>query len=333
MNTNHFGLYFLMNTFNYELRYLFPEMNTLNIAVGINGMQQNSLNKGSEFLLPEYELFDIGAFAIAKKSIGQLDISGGLRFDSRNEQGKDLYLDQEGNIVSIPDINSEHKFSAFNTSFNGISGSIGFTYQFSEHFFTKFNVSRGFRAPNIGELGANGIHEGTLRYKIGDPKLKAEQSLQLDYALGLNLLHVTADIDLFSNTIDHFIFSHKLQSAFGGDSINQGYSTFKFASGNAHLYGGEVTIDIHPHPFDWLHFENSPPYVQSTQKNQSDSTKYLPFTPPVKYSSELKASSKTIGKYLSNSYIEFGIEHCFKQIIFTPHSILRPLLPVILYST
>jgi iron complex outermembrane receptor protein len=313
LNKNQFGLYFLMNTFNYELRYLFPEMNTLNISVGVNGMKQNSLNKGTEFLVPEYDLFDIGLFAIAKKTIGKLDLSGGLRFDSRTEQGIDLYLDHEGNVVTSPDFNSIHKFTAFNNTFSSISGSLGFTYQFTEHIFTKFNVSRGFRAPNIGELGANGIHEGTLRYEIGDPKLKAEQSTQLDYALGLNLLHVTADIDLFSNTIDNFIYAHKLQSAFGGDSLNQGYSSFKFASGNAHLYGGEITIDIHPHPYDWLHFENSLSYVQSTQSNQPDSSKYLPFTPPAKYSSELKASTKTLGKYLTNAYIEFGVEHYFKQ--------------------
>ena len=53
-------------------------------------MYQNSQNKGTEFLIPDYNLFDIGLFAIAKKSWNKLDISGGLRYDSRTENGKDF---------------------------------------------------------------------------------------------------------------------------------------------------------------------------------------------------------------------------------------------------
>ena len=34
-------------------------------------------------------------------------------------------------------------------------------------------------------------------------------------------------------------------------------SAFQFVQGNANLLGGEIIVDIHPHPFDWLHFENS----------------------------------------------------------------------------
>ena len=313
LDKNNYGLYFLLNTINYELRYILPEINNFTISFGVNGMNQKSQNKGTEFLVPEYDLFDIGVFAVAKKTFGKLDISGGLRFDSRTQNGKDLYLDPEGKIVTTPDLNSNHLFTAFQSSFSGISGSIGSTYQFSEHVFTKINLSRGFRAPNIGELGANGVHDGTIRYEIGNPNLKPENSLQLDYALGLNLQHVTAEVDVFSNSIDNFIFSRKIESVFGGDSLTQGYSTFQFVSGNANLFGGEISIDIHPHPLDWLHFENSISYVQSKQNNQPDSTTFLPLTPATKFSSELQASTKTLGRCLANAYIEIGFDHYFKQ--------------------
>lgn len=313
LEKDHYGLYFLLNTINYDARYILPEKNNLNISFGVNGMQQTSQNKGTEFLVPEYNLFDVGVFVILKKSIGKLDIGGGLRFDSRTEQGEDLYLDAEGNKVNGQDPNAYHQFAAFNSTFTGISGSIGASYQFTENIYTKVNASRGFRAPSIGELAANGVHDGTIRYEIGDPKLKAENSLQLDYAMGVNYEHINAELDLFSNNISNFIFSRKLESVFGGDSISQGYSTFKFVSGEAHLFGGEITIDIHPHPLDWLHFENSFSYVQASQKDQPDSTKYLPFTPAAKFTSELKATSKKLGKYFANSYIKIGVDNYFKQ--------------------
>ena len=314
LDENHYGLYFMLNTINYDLRYIFPEKSNLNLSVGVNGMKQISQNKGTEFLVPEYDLFDVGLFVIAKKNLGKLDISGGLRYDSRMEHGKDLYLNSFGEAISpLEGLLPIRKFSAFSKTFTGISGSIGATYQFSDNSFTKINLSRGFRAPNIGEIGANGVHDGTARFEIGNPKLIAESSLQFDFALGLNSEHVTAEIDLFSNTIHNFIFSRKLESVVKGDSLSDGYSTFKFVSGEANLMGGEISVDIHPHPLDWLHFENSFSLVQSVQKNQPDSTKYLPFTPAPKFTTELKATTRKLGKYLANSYLKIGVDNYFEQ--------------------
>ncbi len=313
LKENQYGLYFLLNTINYDVRYVLPEKNNFNFSFGANGMEQTSENKGSEFLIPEYNLFDIGVFAIAKKTIDKLDISGGIRYDSRNEHGKDLFLNAEGEKINGNTPDAFHQFSTFNSTFTGISGSLGATYQFSENVFTKLNISRGFRAPNIAEISANGVHEGTVNYIIGVPTLKAESSLQLDFALGLNSEHVTAEIDLFNNSINDFIFLSKLQSISGGDSLTDDFSTFKYSSGDANLSGGEISIDIHPHPLDWLHFENSFSYVLAVQKNQPDSTKYLPFTPAPKFSSDLKATIKKSGKNLANAYIKIGLDNYFPQ--------------------
>ncbi|MBK6965167.1 MAG: TonB-dependent receptor [Bacteroidales bacterium] len=308
LNKDDYGLYFLLNTLNYDLRYNFPEIKNLSISTGINGMLQNSLNKGSEFLIPDYNLFDFGLFVIAKKTVGQLDLSAGLRYDTRNVTGKDLYLNSLGEEVSNTDTSSIRQFAAFSSNFTGISGSFGATLQLSEKVYTKLNFSRGFRAPNISEISANGTHEGSINYIIGDPGLKAENSFQLDYAVGFNAMHISGEIDLFSNFINNYIFLSKLQGVNGGDSITDGYSTFRYATGNAQIFGGEFTLDIHPHPLDWLHFENTISYVQSVQKNQPDSAKYLPYTPAPRLTSELRASKKKLGKSLVNAYTKFEVE-------------------------
>jgi iron complex outermembrane receptor protein len=313
LKPTEYGLYFLLNTINYDLRYVLPEKKNFNVSFGVNGMQQTSQNKGTEFLVPEYRLFDIGAFTIIHKSFEKLDISGGIRYDSRSERSKDLFLNTKGEKTETPDTASYHQFSKFNSAFSGISGSIGATYQFSEKVYAKLNASRGYRAPNIAELSANGIHEGTIRYELGDPHLKAESSLQLDAALGLNTEHISAEINVFSNSIDHFIFLRQLNAVNGGDSISQGFNTFQYVAGNANLMGGEITIDIHPHPLDWLHFENAFSFVQAIQAGQADSTKYLPFTPAPKLQSELRADIKKAGKLLKNAYVKIGLENYFEQ--------------------
>ena len=312
LTPNEYGLFFLLNTLNYDARYIFPEKNNWNMAVGVSGMQQQSQNKGAEFLVPEYHLFDIGGFVFAKKAMGKLDISGGLRYDTRMQHGDDLYLNADGQPVPAAPL-STHRFTAFDKTFTGVSGSVGATYQISDAVFTKVNLSRGFRAPNISELGANGVHDGTVRYEIGNPNLKPETSFQWDYALGLNTEHVTAELDVFGNNIQNFIFPRKLNSVLGGDSLREGLQTFQYVAADARLWGGELSIDVHPHPVDWLHFENTFSFVNAQQTNQPDSTKYLPFTPPAKWTSEVRANAKVLTKSIKNVYAKVGLEYYFGQ--------------------
>ncbi len=310
---NEYGLYFYLNTLNYEAHYNYPINNNIDLSFGTNGMYQNSQNKGNEFMIPDYNLFDSGFFALAKKSWEKWTLSCGVRYDLRNENGKSLWLDTNGKKSENPDITSKQQFFAFHSKYQGISGSIGTTYQINDILYTKLNFSKGFRAPNIAEISANGKHEGTVQYLIGSPYLKSEDSYQIDYAFGINSEHAALELDLFYNQISNYIFLEKLQSTFGADSLTNGYQTFKYSQGNASLFGGEITLDIHPHPLDWLHFENSFSYVQSTLSNHPDSMRYLPLTPAPKLYSEIKAYNKNIGEYFSNSYVSIGVEYYFKQ--------------------
>lgn len=307
-----YGLFFLLNTLNYDFKYVLPEKNNWKLTAGISGMRQQSENRGTEFLVPEYALFDFGVYAIASKRIGKLDISGGLRYDTRSEDGHSLYLNENGEVVSASEPNATERFSAFSRTFSGISGSIGATWQISESVYSKLNVSRGFRAPNIAELGSNGVHEGTQRYEIGNASLKPETSLQLDYALGLITTHVSAELNVFTNAVNHYIFSNKLSSQ-EPDPLFGNLPAFRFTEGNARFYGGEFQIDIHPHPLDWLHLENSFSFVNGTLKNQPDESRYLPFIPAPVWISDVKAEFDKVNRFLANSYISVGIEKNWKQ--------------------
>jgi iron complex outermembrane receptor protein len=313
LQPSNYGLFFLMNTFSYDAKYNVYENEKSSISIGLNGMFQNSKNKGSEFLIPEYSLFDIGSYIIAKKQLGKFDIGGGLRFDSRNENTTALWLDKNEKISSASNPNSIQKFQSASNKFSGYSGSLGVAYKISKNYYTKLNFSKGFRAPNIAELASNGVHEGTLRYELGDANLKAESSLQTDYTLGINSKHISAELNLFDNYIHNFIFLRKLNSAFGGDSILSRVPSFKFQQGDANLCGGEISVDIHPHPLDWLHIENSFSYVRAKQLKQSDSTSNLPFIPAPRFQSEIKIEKQKFTKHIRNAYFKIGFEYNFAQ--------------------
>lgn len=311
LSPDEYGLYFQLHTVNYDFRYSLPEIDGYKIVAGANGMYQHSLNKGSEFLIPEYNLFDVGVFALASRTFDKMDVSGGIRFDLRNLHGGALYLNGDQEVVQPDDAGAREKFADFSRHIKGVSGSLGFAYQLTDAWFTKLNFSHGFRAPNISELASNGEHEGTIRYEIGNPDLKAEKSWQADWAIGFSSPLISGELSLFANRINNYIFSHKLTDADGSDLFTDGYRTYRYTSGDARIWGGEISVDIHP--VERLHFQNAFSYVNSEQLHQPDSTKYLPFTPAPKLVSELRYDLVRHGKVLNNAYISIGVDCYLRQ--------------------
>lgn len=316
------GLFLQLSTYSYDLKYYFKERERLSITTGINGMyQDNNVTKGTEFIIPSYHQFDFGPFIFAKKTIGKLEIAGGVRYDFRNFSNQDLYEDIDpsngfGHVVKGADtVGANHIFTAYQHTFSGGSGSFGMSYKINDQFSVKANIGRGYRAPNISEISANGVHPGTNMYQIGNLNFKPEFNLQEDFGVEFNSTHVTINADAFNNNIQNYIYNEKLESKLGGDSIIvPGNQTFKFVASRANLYGGELSIDIHPHPWDWLHFENSLSVVYAVNKGVpgegkiSDSSKYLPFIPPLHTISELRANIKKAGNTFANAFVKVQYE-------------------------
>lgn len=302
---NEAGLFFDMNTITYNAQFGFPEVKEWHVTTGVTGMYQQSKNKAEEVLIPEYNLFDIGGFVYAQRYFDKFTLSGGARYDRRSVDSKEFF---EGPAL---------KFEAFDKSFSNISGSIGFSYEPADFLTLKANIARGFRAPNIAELGSNGVHEGTFRYEYGNKDLKSETSLQFDGGVEVNYEHFNLGITGFYNSMNNFIFYRKLESIFGGDSIinvnGDDITAFQFNQNNAKLSGLEVSLDIHPHPLDWLHFENSISFVRGRFDEKVGATDNLPLIPAPKFSSELGTNFKKRGKALRNFYCKVGMETNFKQ--------------------
>jgi iron complex outermembrane receptor protein len=269
-------------------------------------MQQQNQNLGIEYLIPAYHFNDVGGFMYTKKTFNKLTVSGGARYNNRK-------------LISMPlEEGGNTKFASFNKNFGNVSASIGATYDITETVTAKLNVARGFRAPNIAELSANGVHEGTIKYEYGNTELKSETSLETDAGIDLYTQHITFSGSIFLNNIQHYIFSRKLNSVFGGDSIpvvanTEGFSAFKYFQTTASLYGAEIMLDIHPHPLDWLHFQNTFSYVRATSGFKTDSTENLPNIPPARWLLELQANIKNAGPVIRNLYFNIGTDCTFKQ--------------------
>jgi iron complex outermembrane receptor protein len=304
---------FLQQTINYDIGYELAETNNWKVSIGANGMDQSFKNQGTAFLFPEYHSLDIGLYSLAQKTIHQLTLSGGLRFDNRQFKGDDLFTGPHGERLSGPSADATQQFKAYASNFSGVSGSIGATYDFSSLVYAKINIARGYRAPNVAESGSNGIHDGTPFYEIGDANLKAESSLQADAVIGLHSNNFTVETTLFSNQINNYIFPIKLASALGGDSLREAAPAFKFIAGDAVLKGGEIIVNYHPQLLKWLRWENAFSFISAIQKNQNDSSKYLPYTPPGKLQTKCWFSFNNNEQSIRNIYLSIGVDHFFEQ--------------------
>ncbi len=298
-------LFFDLGTFNYSAIFHLAEKNSWRTAIGVNGMAQSNKNKGTEVLIPEYSLFDIGTFIFSQKSWDKVTISGGVRFDNRSLDSKAF---QEGTDI---------KFTAFNKGFSNFSGSAGISYLPSKLVTLKFNIARGFRAPTVAELSSNGVHEGTNRYEFGDTRLKSETSWQADGGIELESQHVSLEATLFSNNISNFIFYRKLAAAGGGDStveVNGNFiPAYRFDQSPARLAGLELRLDIHPHPLDWLHFENTFSFVNARFRDIIDGSKNIPFVPAARLLSELRGDFFQKGKTFRNLSLSVEVDRTFDQ--------------------
>ena len=307
-------LFFDLKTFNYAVQYLQAEKNNWKNTYGVNGMQQINTNRGEQVLVPNYTSFDIGAFYYTQKRINKTIWSGGFRYDQKfmNYINPAQFLCPPGMAcIALYDPKESNK------KFSNISGAIGVAHDLSEKLTIKFNIARGFRAPNMAELASFGAHEGTNRFEYGNEALISEKSLQFDAALEWSNEHMSVAGNVFYNTVNDYIFYQKLTAKSGGDSIivenGDDLYAFAFRQKDAHLYGAELNVDFHPHPLDWLHVENSVSLIRGQFKEALDGSTNLLGIPSARWLSEIRIEMFKKSKAIRNSFINFQLDNVFAQ--------------------
>lgn len=309
------SLDFLLHTLTYDARYSYNGSDSWKLTGGLGGMFQRSLNKGEEYLIPAYRLFDLGAFLTVNKTWKQWTFSGGIRYDTRHLHSYQLIEEEE------------ERFGDFTRNFNALSASLGAVYRAGQHLNIRTNIARGFRAPNLSELGSNGIHHGTLHYEVGNRDLRPEHSWQGDLGFDFSSRYLSAELALFLNRIENYIFTEAVPE----DVESEDYTTFRYTQGDALLKGFEMSLDLHP--IHQLHIGAAFSTVDARQLHQPFETRYLPQTPAPRITSEVKWEFTHNGDHHSevphhaherkehhrldhifdNAYVSIGLEHNFRQ--------------------
>ncbi|HEX8326299.1 MAG TPA: TonB-dependent receptor [Hymenobacter sp.] len=327
--TSQPGLALRLTTYTYDLRYHLPDWKGLQVSVGSNGMGQlNRHQDATDFPIPNYDLLDAGGFLLLKKPFGKLEVSGGLRYDTRLVSWNDFYV--AFNPATGFDTRAQpgaagatRQFPAFERRYQGVSASLGASYVATEELTLRANLARGYRAPNIPEIGSNGLDPGAHIVYLGNRNFQPEFSWQQDVGVLWHQPTVDASVEVFHNYVQNFIYQARLLDDTGQPVvIVPGNTTYQFQQAAARLYGLEASLSVRPAALPWLAWNSSAAYVTGENadatvlERQGSAARYLPLIPPLRGRSELRATLPTGSGRLSGTYFRATVDGSARQTRF-----------------
>jgi iron complex outermembrane recepter protein len=265
-------------------------------SIGSQGYYQTNKNVGSRTIIPDATQVESSFFSYLKLNFKMLILEGGARYDYRN-----ITTFATGLINTDP-ASPGANVKPFNKSYNALNGSIGMSLFNSGTFNLKTNFSSGYRAGNLAELSSNGLHEGTIRYEIGNTDLKIEQNFCGDIYLGYNSDLFKVSVSAYYNQFLNYIYLAPTPKQYIGFDI------FEYKQQDAVIEGTEAQLEIHPFKNNVINWISSYSYIIG----KAASGEYLPFIPAPKLNSDILLTKKLNKKITSLSF-KPGISYVFEQ--------------------
>jgi iron complex outermembrane recepter protein len=183
MNESNIDLDIEVDRIDGKLALVHPKVGIFDGEIGIEGYdKEQRVQKGH--LVPNADESGKAIYLFEEADVGQWILQWGLRYDTREVNPHALH----------------------SRDFSAVGGSFGATYKLTDHWNIATNLSRGFRAPSIFELYADGVHGGVQAYQIGNVDLREETTLGGDLSLRYSDLTTNATLTLYRTYVDNYIY-------------------------------------------------------------------------------------------------------------------------------
>jgi len=286
------SLEMLLSTFLYNLQWIKTLNATTELIVGNQSIFENNTNFGSRKIIPDANMIESGGSVFIKKTFNKIIMETGAGVTVRNiNTFKTIGVNTPGREIQ-----------PFNKTKPSVNGALGFSFNPDKYLNAKVNISTGFRSGNLAELSSNGLHEGTLRWEVGDPNLKIEQNINSDVSLNYNSNNFLFSASLFYNHFANYIYLS------GTGTQYLGFDVFHYLQSDADLYGGEASFGIHNSAAKRLSYQST----FSSVIGKLTSGKYLPFIPADKLHQEIVYSFDDKNKTVQYS-VNLNADNVFAQ--------------------
>ncbi|HET6837233.1 MAG TPA: TonB-dependent receptor [Gemmatimonadales bacterium] len=289
----------LARTYSGDVRLHHPIVGGLAGIIGVSALRNQFEKFGEETLIPNHEYDNLAVYAFEQTETGPWSFSFGARYDHRRLNVED---DADLGVVSQ------------RRTYNSLTGNLGVLYRVAEPVAVVLNVGRGYRSPSAFDLFSNGVHEGTLRFERGDSTLVNETSINSDLAVRVQAQSVTAELGVFANFIDNYIYPDPT----GELDSESGLQIFNLTQGNARLTGVEAVVEYHAARF--IHLRGTADYTRG-QNRTTDNP--LPFVAPFRATYSVRFEGGEHG-WVLNPYLSLGGESNGRQSRLDPEDFAPP---------
>ncbi|MFM8331894.1 MAG: TonB-dependent receptor, partial [Candidatus Methylumidiphilus sp.] len=182
---------------SYESRLEMPHkpLGPLRGVVGFQSINSDFQAIGVEAVVPKSLIDTYGLFAVEAFDVGPVTYELGVRVEHQSISPENLsgrnFLPISGSASGLWKINDQHQMS------------LGFT--------------QSQRAPAVQELYTYGVHNATHSFEIGDAHLNKEVSYNLDLGYRFKADWLNAEINVFNNWVNNYIYQRRDSVAFNTD--------------------------------------------------------------------------------------------------------------------
>lgn len=255
-------------------------------SAGFNGITQGNVRQYL-FLIPNFRNYGAGLFAIERYAVGPWTLEAGLRYDYRwlrayflNETTKQTYY-------------TTHDWKNAN-------GSLGVAYQLRTNLTLTANFSTAWRAPNVADLYADGLHQSAVAYERGNPNLQPEQAYTGNLVLAYAGKRLSGEIGVYNNLIHNYIYLRP-------DSVpiirqRGAFPAYSYTQVRAIFRGVDASLTYKLTEHLTLTTKNSLLFAYNHQNAGPDDNTYLVFVPPNRSDNSLRYDWAQWGR-LSNLYV------------------------------
>lgn len=255
------GTIFTNESWEGRLELLQRRIGALSGSFGLQALSRDFSALGEEAFVPPTRTDARAAFGFQELTRGDWRFQLGARYETQDVAAEE----------------SEITGDVGDRSFDGLSGSLGAVWQPGQGDWSLgLSLARSTKLPNAEELFSNGPHLATNAFEVGDPNLDKETSLGFDATLRKTTGRLNAELTLFANRFDGFIFEQAT-----GDEEDE-LPVFQFVQRDAEFLGAELDAVLQlfhaePHHVD---LELGADFVRAELR---DTGEPLPRIPPERF--------------------------------------------------
>ncbi len=238
---------------------------------GVNSEYQHNRRSGWGFIIPDFETFAAGIYAMDRYTLKEnLIVNAGLRYDFAHthiHSYHDWYQTPQGDGTQA----YMERSADMKRDFNSITWSAGLNYNIGD-WIVKANIGKSFRVPIPKELGADGINYHIFRYERGNQDLDPEESYQMDASISWVADGWRLQVDPYLNYFPNYIYLSPTAQ------YVEGLQLYNYTQARVLRYGleAQLSYEIDRHWTAELQGE----YLKAEQKSGEKKGFTLPFSTP-----------------------------------------------------